>query len=199
MKLFHDIGIDVILASASPRRREILSLLFDEFRVVSPSVLEEAPGLSPAELTAELAKRKAGRIFALNPGSMVIGADTVVVCAGEIMGKPDSAEHAAEMLKRLSGRSHEVITGVACMAPEFHFSFSETTIVSMKEMSLTEIQWYVETGEPFDKAGAYAIQGNASIFIKRINGNYLNVVGFPLSVFYSRLMKSCAISGTKQQ
>ncbi|NOZ12371.1 MAG: septum formation protein Maf [Acidobacteria bacterium] len=192
-------GIDVILASASPRRREILSLLFDGFRVVSPSVSEEAPGLSPAELTVELAERKAGRVFALNPGSMVIGADTVVVCGGEIMGKPKSAEHAAEMLSRLSGRSHEVLTGVACMAPEFHFSFSESTTVSMREMSPAEIQWYVKTGEPFGKAGAYAIQGNASVFIDRIDGNYLNVVGFPLSIFYGCLMKSRAGSDTEQR
>ena len=187
MKLFDDNGIDVVLASASPRRKEILSLLFENFRVVPSSVAENGLHLEPFELTVELARRKAAQVFEENSGAVVIGADTVVVCDGHIMGKPPSRNHAERMLEQLSGRSHAVITGVSCVSPSFSFSFHESTEVTFRKMSPVEIEWYVQTDEPFDKAGAYAIQKNASIFIERINGNYLNVVGFPLSGFYSRL------------
>lgn len=187
MKLFDENGIEVVLASASPRRKEILSLLFRDFRVIPSSVPEEGLNLAPLELTVELARRKAAQVFEENPDALVIGADTVVVCDEKIMGKPVYREHAERMLKQLSGRSHIVITGVACVSPSFSFSFHESTEVTFRKILPKEIEWYVQTDEPFDKAGAYAIQGNASIFIERINGNYLNVVGFPLSGFYSRL------------
>ena len=189
MKLFDDTGWDIVLASASPRRKEILSLLFTNFRVVPSFVPEDGLDLDPAALTLELAGRKAAQVFEQNPDSLVIGADTIVICDDEIMGKPGSYGHAVEMLQRLSGRGHQVITGVSCISPGFSFRFYESTEVFFRKMLPDEIEWYVRTDEPFDKAGAYAIQGDASIFIERIKGNYLNVVGFPLSAFYSRLKK----------
>ncbi|NOY23451.1 MAG: septum formation protein Maf [Acidobacteria bacterium] len=183
--------MDIVLASASPRRKEILSLLFGNFRVIPSFVPEDGLNLDPSELTVELARRKASQVFEENPGSLVIGADTVVVCDGKIMGKPGSYDHAVEMLQQLSGRTHSVITGVACISSSFRFSFHEGTEVAFRKMSAKEIEWYVQTDEPFDKAGAYAIQGDASIFVERIRGNYLNVVGFPLSSFYNRLRETC--------
>ncbi|PJB80698.1 MAG: septum formation protein Maf [Acidobacteria bacterium CG_4_9_14_3_um_filter_49_7] len=189
MKLFDENGVDIVLASASPRRKEILSLLFHKFRVVPSSVPEDGFDLDPAELTIELASRKAVQVFEKNPSSLVIGADTVVVCDGNIMGKPGSHDLAVEMLQQLSGRSHTVITGVSCFSSLFNFSFYETTEVAFRKMNAEEIHWYINTNEAFEKAGAYAIQGHASMFIERINGNYLNVVGFPLSSFYNRLKK----------
>ncbi len=187
MKLFDGSGIDIVLASESPRRKEILSLLFGDFRVIPSSVPEDGLNLEPSELTVELARRKASCVFEENPNSLVIGADTVVVCEDRIMGKPGSHDHAVKMLQLLSGRTHSVITGVACVSSLFSFSFHENTKVTFRKMSANEIEWYVRTDEPFDKAGAYAIQGDASIFVERIQGNYLNVVGFPLSSFYNRL------------
>ncbi|RLE19106.1 MAG: septum formation protein Maf, partial [Acidobacteria bacterium] len=190
MKLLDSIGIEVVLASASPRRKEILSLLFRDFSVSPSSISEEGLFLAPVELTLELAEQKARQVFNDNPESLVIGADTVVVSDGKILGKPGSHDHAVEMLQTLSGRTHRVITGVACICKSFSFSFHESTEVTFRKMSVAEIEWYVQSDEPFDKAGAYAIQGDASLFIERINGNYLNVVGFPLSSFYKRLKEN---------
>jgi len=187
MKWLDENVIDIILASASPRRKEILSLLFNNFRVIPSSVEEDGFELRPAELTVELASRKALQIFEKNPASLVIGADTVVVCDKTILGKPESHKQAVNMLQLLSGRKHAVITGVACLRSLFEFSFYESTQVVFRDLSAEEIDWYVNTKEPFDKAGAYAIQGRASIFIEEIIGDYLNVVGFPLSSFYNRL------------
>lgn len=187
MKLFDENSLDIILASASPRRKEVLSLLFNDFRVIPSSVEEDGLDLEPSALTVELASRKASQVFADNPAAMVIGADTVVVCDDEILGKPSSHSHAVEMLQQLSGRSHTVITGVVCLSSIFRFSFYESTQVVFRRLCAEEIKWYINTKEPFDKAGAYAIQGKASIFIEEIKGNYLNVVGFPLSGFYHRL------------
>ena len=187
MEWFEKNFIDIILASASPRRKEILSLLFNDFRVIPSSVEEDGLDLEPSELTVELASRKASQVFANNPAAMVIGADTVVVCDGRVLGKPSSHGHAVKMLQRLSGRSHTVITGVACLNSQFSFSFYESTEVVFRRLSAEEIEWYINTKEPFDKAGAYAIQEKASIFIEEIKGDYLNVVGFPLSGFYYRL------------
>ncbi len=184
------------MASASPRRKEILSLLFRDFSVSPSSISEEGLFLAPVELTLELAEQKARQVFNDNPESLVIGADTVVVSDGKILGKPGSHDHAVEMLQTLSGRTHRVITGVACFCKSFSFSFHESTEVTFREMSVAEIEWYVQSDEPFDKAGAYAIQGDASLFIERINGNYLNVVGFPLSSFYKRLKENLgSVSG----
>ncbi len=199
MSLLDTIDFDVVLASVSPRRREILSLLFRDFRVVPSLVYEGDVKGEPADFTLELAKRKAAAVFRLNPASLVIGADTVVLCDGIPMGKPDSFSHAVEMLRALSGRAHDVITGVACLCPRFRFSFYEITKVVFRELFPEEIDWYVRTEEPYDKAGAYAIQGSASLFIERIEGNYQNVVGFPLAAFYNQLKGYMTMLGQNER
>ena len=174
----------IILASASPRRREIFELLSLPFEI---AVSKKEPPLSPqmdaqaAALAA--AKAKAEDIFQNNPLRTVVGADTVVALRGQLLGKPKSEEHAIEILKTLSGRSHEVITAVFVCAPKIKKGFTVKTQVEFYELSDNEIEEYVKTGEPMDKAGAYGIQGKALRFVKGICGDYYNVVGFPAAEF----------------
>lgn len=160
------------------------------FDVIPSGIPEhEIQGLSPCELAVALAEEKARAVWRKNRDAMVIGADTIVVLENAIMGKPESQLDAERMLKQLSGKTHEVITGVAVIGGDTNWHFHVTTRVSFDSLSEKQIRWYVETGEPFDKAGAYGIQGHGARFIKEIQGDYLNVVGFPLSALYRKLVE----------
>jgi septum formation protein len=183
----------LILASASPRRRELLARAGFDFEARS-SVVEEAP--APGESAEEFARR-AARDKALDvaaraqPGSLVLGADTVVVADGEILGKPVDAMDAARMLRLLSGTTHRVITGVCLVrAPAAMEALRhETTFVTFRPLDEQEIAAYLASHEPFDKAGAYGIQGLASKFVTRVEGCYFNIVGLPVALVYD-LLKS---------
>jgi septum formation protein len=185
----------LILASASPRRRELLTQAGYRFEV-QPSSLPESrrPGEDAIRFATRLAREKAEEVFARNQSStgrppvMVLGADTVVVCDGEIMGKPADAADAIRMLLLLSGRTHQVVTGVAVVWGLGSAEVAaELTQVTMRTLSPQEVADYVASGEPMDKAGAYAIQGYAGRWIPRINGCYFNVVGLPLALVTSLL------------
>jgi septum formation protein len=183
----------LILASASPRRRELLTQAGYRFEVEPSSIPETLrPGEDAIRFVTRLAREKAEEVFARQQPStapvMVLGADTVVVCDGEIMGKPADAADAQRMLLLLSGRTHQVVTGVAVVwgagAAEVA---AEVTQVTMQTLAAEEIAAYVARGEPMDKAGAYAIQGYAARWIPRIHGCYFNVVGLPLALVTSLL------------
>jgi septum formation protein len=180
----------LILASASPRRQELLRSAGIEFEVQPADIVEDPlPGESARDCAERLAREKALAIAQKRPDGIVLGADTVVVIDAEILGKPPDAADAARMLRLLSGRTHQVITGVCLVASARSVVASETTSVTMREISEKEIADYVATGEPMDKAGAYAIQGIASRWIPRIEGDYSNVVGLPVARVYEMLQK----------
>lgn len=179
---------DIILASASPRRKELLSLAGVDFSVKVADVNEVIPeNAKPDEVVMSLAMQKAQAVANENPDSIVIGSDTVVALDGEILGKPKSEENAAQMLAMLSGRSHTVYTGVAIIHGEKVKSFCEATEVVFNPLTKEEILRYVATGEPMDKAGAYGIQGKGCVLVKKIDGDYFNVVGLPVSKLYREL------------
>ncbi len=170
----------LILASASPRRRELLASLDLDFTVRPASVDETPnPGERPRDLVRRLAREKA-EAGARN-GEWVLAADTIVVTEGEVLGKPADRTEARAMLKRLQGRWHLVLTGVALRPPNGDTLHAvESTRVLFAELTPEQIDWYAETGEPDDKAGAYAVQGLGALFVSEIDGNYSNVVGLPL-------------------
>ena len=173
---------EIALASASPRRRELLSLLVREFRIV-PSEFDEStvPGhLSPPAHVLYSASMKARDIAAQFPHSLVIGADTVVVVDEAILGKPSDTADAARMLRLLSGRTHEVYTGIALEHDGTQRADVECTEVTFRPLTDEIISRYIASGEPMDKAGAYAIQGKGAVLIKCVSGCYPNVVGLPL-------------------
>ena len=181
----------IILASSSPRRAEILRDAGITFEAI-PAHVDEArrDGEAPMELVLRLAESKARAVAAQASGPcIVVGADTEVVLDGDVLGKPGSAEHAREMLRRLAGRTHEVITGLALMRlPEGALRREqEVTRVTFAPMSAEEIADYVASGEPFDKAGGYAIQGRGGRFVTRVEGCYFNIVGLPLARLYAML------------
>jgi septum formation protein len=185
----------LILASASPRRQELLRNAGIPFRL-HPADIDETPlPGEPARACAErLAREKALAVHRLHPSDFVLGADTIVVVDEIILGKPRDENDASRMLHMLSGRTHQVITGVCLAAPSaVHISGSETTLVAMSPISDEEIRAYIATSEPMDKAGAYAIQGIASRWIPRIEGDYSNVVGLPIARVYSLLRTSGGI------
>jgi nucleoside triphosphate pyrophosphatase len=168
----------LVLASGSPRRRELLAQLGLTFAVVAPDVDETPrPGERPGELVRRLAAAKAAAV----DGDPVLAADTTVEVDGEILGKPLDADDARRMLRRLSGRSHRVHTGVAVRAGERLGLDVVTTIVTFVPLQPAVIEWYVGTGEPLDKAGAYAIQGHGGAFVEHVRGSVSNVVGLPLT------------------
>jgi septum formation protein len=186
----------LVLASASPRRQELLRAAGISF-VVQPADVDETPlsGESARACAERLAQQKALHVWNERPSDLVLGADTVVVADGTILGKPAHAEDAARMLRLLSGRVHQVITGV-CLVRERETTrepdartASETTSVTMSDISEQEISDYVATGEPMDKAGAYAIQGIAARWIPRIEGDYSNVVGLPVALVYRMIRR----------
>ena len=171
-----------ILASASPRRRELFGLISDDFRIVPSNAEETAPdGIAAENLPERLARLKAGDIAAKYPFDTVIGADTVVILDGRVLGKPENPEDAVRMLTALSGKKHKVITGCAVCKNGACRSFSSVTEVEFYPLDDREISDYVATGEPLDKAGAYGIQGRGALFVKSINGDYFNVVGLPVA------------------
>lgn len=182
----------IILASGSPRRRELLDLAGIKY-TVKPSKKEEVISSAiPEEVVKELSFQKADDIAAGVPaGSVVIGSDTVVALNDQILGKPKSKEDACRMLRELQGRSHKVYTGVTFIIEEETgrkvVTFAEATRVDMYPMTDAEIENYVEGGEPMDKAGAYAIQGEGTVFIRAIEGDYNTVVGLPLARVYQEL------------
>jgi len=172
----------LILASGSPRRRELLSLITDEFEVLVSGCEEFVPEGTPAEkVPAILAEQKALAVAKLRPEDTVIGSDTVVVLNGEIFGKPKNKEHARAMLKALSGKKHFVYTGVAVAEKGAVRSFVQKTEVEFYELSDETIEKYIESLEPMDKAGSYGIQGKGSVLVKGIVGDYFNVMGLPVA------------------
>jgi septum formation protein len=181
---------NLILASSSPRRKELLENLHLSFDIFSSDVDESYdPGLSPAEIVMELADRKAQAVFKERPSAFVIGSDTIVVLDGKILGKPENEADAINMLKMLSGRQHDVYTGVSILSPNHSSRFNERTEVIFWELTDEEIKAYVQSGEPFDKAGAYGIQQLGSMLVKKINGDYFAVVGLPVSRTIRELKK----------
>ena len=171
----------ITLASASPRRRELLSSLGFELDIIPSSAEEELlSDLSPEETVRRIALSKARDVAKSADVFPVVAADTLVYLDGMPLGKPKDAEDAKRMLRALSGRSHHVSSGIAVISKTQELSDSETTEVFFRELSGREIDWYVKTGEPMDKAGAYGIQGLGSIFIERIDGDCFNVMGLPL-------------------
>ncbi|MFZ0951869.1 MAG: Maf family protein [Candidatus Sulfotelmatobacter sp.] len=188
----------IVLASASPRRQELLRNAGIGFRVQAANI-NETPlaGEPPRDCAERLAREKALAIFQGRAGDCVLGADTIVVVDGAILGKPRDADDAARMLRLLSGRVHAVITGVCVVGPvpgkAEAETASETTMVTFCELSDDEIRDYVATGEPMDKAGGYAIQGIASRWIPRIEGDYSNVVGLPVALVYRMLRERGAL------
>jgi len=175
----------LILASASPRRRELLRMLGLDFEILVSNAEESKGELpdSPGEQVMELAARKAGEIAGLHPDALVIAADTIVVAEKQILGKPGDEEDARRMLSFLSGRWHEVYTGVALVkaAEKKRLVDYERTRVKFRPLSREEIDRYIRSGEPMDKAGAYGIQGLGAVLVERIEGCYFNVVGLPLT------------------
>ena len=178
----------LILASASPRRSELLRNAGISFIVEPAHIAEEPfPGELPLQYAQRLARDKARAIFASHPDNVVLGADTVVVVDELLLEKPRDTEDAARMLRLLSGRAHQVMTGVCLVAPGYEQTESEITEVRFSTLSESEIASYVQSGEPMDKAGAYAIQGMASCWVERIDGCYFNVVGLPVPRLYRML------------
>jgi septum formation protein len=184
--------MQLILASASPRRAELLASSGFEFTVHPVDVDERYyPNESPADYVVRVAREKADVLSdqCRKTGSVVLAADTVVVARGEILGKPVDRLDAIRMLKLLSGAVHDVFTGVVVAGPDQELATAVRTRVSLLSLSMDEINWYIDTGEPEGKAGAYAIQGHAARFIDRIEGSWSNVVGLPIATVYQMLKR----------
>lgn len=174
--------LDIILASASPRRQELLRQVGLTFRVVPSQVDEQvSEPMQPGELVKYLALAKARDVAQRQPGALVIGSDTIVVVDDRVLGKPQNKADAIAMLRSLSGRSHQVMTGIALVKGDRELVEHEVTTVQFRTLEQGEIERYVDSGEPMDKAGAYGIQGRAAAMISAIAGDYFTVVGLPLS------------------
>lgn len=172
----------IILASASPRRRELMKLITNDFTAVSTDADEIIPtGTQLSESAAYLSLLKAETAAALYPQDIVIGCDTTVICGEKILGKPKDKAQCREFIKMLSGRTHSVITGCTLICGNAVRSFSVLTEVTFRNLSDDEIEAYISTKEPYDKAGGYAVQSKGALFIDKINGDYFNVVGLPVS------------------
>ncbi len=180
---------NLILASNSPRRREILTQGGFSYTVDAADIDEDLGIDDPAKLVEELSYNKAKAVADRHPGDIIIGADTVVVIDNDILGKPADEADAIKMLKRLSGATHQVMTGVSLIRGEKRTTFHEVTDVTFFELTDDEIKNYVSTGEPLDKAGAYGIQGKGALLVESIKGDYLSVVGLPLARFNRNLNK----------
>ncbi len=179
---------EIILASASPRRREIMDMLNVNYRVVISNIREELDEtLTIEERIKSLAGQKAMAVFREHQDDLVIGADTIVELDGEILGKPHNMTEAREMMKKLSGKTHRVITAFAIITNERRIIDYDEAFVTFGKMTDSEIEEYIQTREPYDKAGGYAIQGWAGKFIEKINGSYYTVVGLPLHMVYKQL------------
>ncbi|MBR6021160.1 MAG: septum formation inhibitor Maf [Kiritimatiellae bacterium] len=174
----------LILASGSPRRRAFFDDLGYDYTIVRPDTLERVhPGETAPDYVRRNASEKAAEVFSRHPGSVVVAADTIVVQDGDILEKPKSPDDARRMLRELSGRTHQVMTGICVLGPAPAEPYRDVVVtdVEFKPLSSAEIDAYVATGEPADKAGAYAIQGLAAYMIRAIRGSYTNVVGLPLA------------------
>ena len=181
----------LVLASASPRRQELLRSAGITFEVQPAHIPEDPlPGEAAKACAERLAREKALAVAGQRPHDIVLGADTVVVVDGQLLGKPSDTADAERMLRMLSGREHQVITGVCLVFSGQPSVASETTLVTVSEITDGEIADYVASGEPMDKAGAYAIQGIASRWIPRIEGDYSNVVGLPVALVWRMLQES---------
>ena len=186
----------LILASKSPRRKHLLEQAGLKFSVIASNFKESSVAMSePVAYVRTLAEFKALDISQKHPDSWIIGADTIVLINNHILGKPGSKDEARKMLMRLSGKSHQVLTGycICCKNKKQLFSDTVKTEVHFKKLRLEEIDWYIETGEPLDKAGAYAIQGAGSFLVKSIDGSYTNVVGLPVCEVMEYLIKQGVI------
>lgn len=183
----------VILASGSPRRKELLEQIGVEFKVVTSNKEEIITSTNPEEVVKELSMMKAEDVAENITGpALILGADTVVAHKGKILGKPKDKEDAVRMIASFAGDDHHVYTGVCMIRKEADgtvkkISFAEGTKVTVYPMTIQEIERYVESGEPMDKAGAYAIQGLFAPYVKEISGDYYNIVGFPIAGIYQRL------------
>ncbi|HWO00210.1 MAG TPA: Maf family protein [Blastocatellia bacterium] len=188
----------IILASSSPRRADLLAAIGVKFDIV-PSNVEERPHPDepPGDYITRLARAKVVAVARDQASGLVIGADTVVVLDGVLMEKPASVEEARRMLRQLSGQWHAVLTGVALFDAATHREVAdyEKTLVRFARLTDSEIDWYVDSGEPIDKAGAYGVQGLAAMFVEEIAGNYSNVVGLPIPLVY-RLARRLGYSFT---
>ena len=181
--------MQLILASASPRRKELLSLFHIPFTIRVADIDETMdPNGTAFDEVARVSCLKA-RAVNPKPDEIVIAADTIVVCQGRILGKPHSEEEAVAMLRLLSGRDHQVMTGCTVLTADACETFTEVTDLHFRELSQKEIEAYVATGEPMDKAGSYGIQGGAALFCEKMAGDYYNVMGLPVCRLYETLMQ----------
>lgn len=187
---------EIILASASPRRKELLAQIGLPFQIIKSKGEEQITKSTPSEVVRELAEAKALEIWGglsteEKMENVVIGADTIVAIQDQIMGKPSDRNHAEKMLTQLQAKTHQVYTGVSFLylkdGKEIQHTFFECTDVSLYPMTTREIEEYIQTGDPFDKAGAYGIQGSFAAFVKGIQGDYNNVVGLPVGRVYQEL------------
>lgn len=180
----------IILASGSPRRKELLTQIGVTFEIQKAEGEEIITSSMPTEVVKELSLQKAQEVAAKYGGDIVIGADTVVAAEGQILGKPRDKEDAMRMLRMLQGKEHEVITGVAVLLKEQQkvISFAEVTKVHVFPMTEAQMEAYVESGEPMDKAGSYGIQGKFAAYVSGIEGDYNNVVGLPIGRLYQEVL-----------
>lgn len=185
----------LVLASSSPRRSDLLKQAGFEFTVEPASVSENVlHGTPPMQIVEQLSARKAEAIAKLHPNDTILAADTIVVLKGRILGKPKDEEAAKQMLKYLSGNVHQVYTGYTIIQGKKFLSGHEVTSVEFYPLSQKEIDEYVASGDPMDKAGAYGIQGKGALFVKRINGDFYNVMGLPIAKISRMLRKLAAES-----
>ena len=180
---------NIILASRSPRRAFLLKQIGLQFEQIPSHIKENFNGMQPDDFVLYYSKKKAEEIQKTYPESLIIGADTIVVLNNEIIGKPQNDEDAFQILKKLSGKYHEVLTGVSILFHDSQLSDIAKTKVYFKSISDEDLREYVSTSEPMDKAGAYGIQGYGSQFIDKIEGCYFNVMGFPIPLFYEMCKK----------
>ncbi len=178
----------IILASKSPRREEICKIIGLEFEIIpAKSECDIDLTVSPEEAIKKVAQAKAREVFAQNPNDLVIGADTAVYVSGEFLGKPENEQDAFLMLRKLSGKVHQVFTAVCALAPGKETCFCEVSDVEFSDLTDNEILEYIASKEPMDKAGAYGIQGKGAKFVKRINGDFYTVMGLPCARLYNEL------------
>lgn len=199
-KRMDEIMIDLILASQSPRRREILENLGFSFRIVTSEADETCAERDPRRFVETLALRKANAVYekmsregSLSQNTLILAADTVVAAGNEILGKPRDRADADRMLRLLSGTTHHVISGIALLSPNNVAVSSEVTGVRFSPLTESDIALYVASDEPYDKAGAYAVQGMASLWIEGLEGDYFNVVGLPVKRMHDMLRDSFGI------
>ncbi len=179
----------IILASASPRRKELLSQIGVTFEIIKAEKEEHITSSIPTEVVKELSMQKAKEVAAKCDGSIIIGADTIVAMEGQILGKPKDRADAMRMLRLLQGKKHQVITGVTVLLGSTKtLSFAEVTDVSLYPMTDAQIERYIATKEPMDKAGAYGIQGRFAAYVRGIEGDYNNVVGLPIGRLYQEVL-----------